>query len=253
VSERILVFDVGATSIKSGVLNESGNPLANVARRSTPYPCTPATLLQALALRVAISSPTKLAVGFPGVLSNDLVVDAGNLTRPEGPSSPPSTELIAQWRDFALRERLEGAFSCTARVVNDAAMAALGCAGDEACEIVVTLGTGCGFALAHHGRLVETIDVGSALFEAGISFDEAVGEAARRRDEPAWRDVVVAVVRELASSYGADVVHLAGGNAQRLSPTWFGDLSDRVVIEGNAVALLGGVRLFYPRASAGPV
>jgi hypothetical protein len=45
--------------------------------------------------------------------------------------------------------------------------------------------------------------------------------------------------------FGATTVHLAGGNARRVTPTLFADTAYRVVINGNQASIRGAAKLFY--------
>jgi polyphosphate glucokinase len=105
--------------------------------------------------------------------------------------------------------------------MNDAAMTALGCVDDRGTDLVVALGTGFGVAVTQNGRLVDVPDYGTLTLEGDDSYDVLLGEAARSRDMDAWTSRVIDVVAQLARKHDADVVHLAGGNARRLSERHF--------------------------------
>jgi hypothetical protein len=45
--------------------------------------------------------------------------------------------------------------------------------------------------------------------------------------------------------FGATTVHLAGGNARRVTPALFDEAHYRVVINGNQASIRGAAKLFY--------
>ena len=46
--------------------------------------------------------------------------------------------------------------------------------------------------------------------------------------------------------FGADTVHLAGGNARRVTSEMFASLPCPVIVNGNESSMTGAARLFYP-------
>jgi polyphosphate glucokinase len=244
VSE-VLAVDVGATSIRMGRYNENGVMLAARSRRRTPYPCTPERLVTIVAERAARTDATVISLGFPGEVEDGVVLDAANLTRPGGLVTQMDEDLARRWRRFELDSNLEKATGCRVVVDNDAAMAARGTISGHGVELVVTLGTGCGLALARDGELVRVRDVGNEHLRGSATYDEVLGELGRRQGEEQWLVHVVATVNELASEFGATTVHLAGGNARRISPHAFGALAPHVHIARDDAALRGAFLASY--------
>jgi polyphosphate glucokinase len=223
--KRILAIDVGATNIKHSHVDDHGVLLERVRRRSTPSPCAPDQLVDLLAARIARCECVQVGVGFPGQLADGAVVAALNLAR-RGGVAPSLDRLIErQWRGFALAGRLREA---TGR------------------DVVLTFGTGLGLALQRDGVMQSVRDLGAADYVSGRTYDEVFGEGARARDEQMWRTAAVVVVSQIAEEFAATSVHLAGGNARRLSSSLFGDAGTPVLIHGNEVALRGAAKLFYP-------
>jgi len=245
-SARILAIDVGATNIKFSHVDDRAVLLERVRRRRTPSPCAPEQLVDLLATRIARCDCARVAVGFAGALFDGVVVTPGNLARRGGTGTAVDRRLESQWRGFALAQRLREATGRDVRLANDAALAALGSCTGAGAELVLTLGTGLGLAVTRDGELQVVPDVGASLFAPGRTYDEAVGEGARAQDEIIWREAVAAVVTRFATQYAAESVHLAGGNARRLSPALFDAVAVAIHIHGNEVALKGGAKLFYP-------
>jgi polyphosphate glucokinase len=228
-----------------GRFNENGVMLAARSRRRTPYPCTPERLVAIVAERAGRSDVGVIGLGFPGEVDDGVVMDAANLTRPGGLSTAMDKDLAQQWHGFELDSNLEKATRCRVVVANDAAMAALGTISGTGVELIVTLGTGCGLALARDGALVRVRDVGNELLRGSATYDEILGELGRREGEEQWLQHVVTTVSELATEFGATTIHLAGGNSRRISPHAFGALAPDVHIAPDDAALRGAWRAAY--------
>lgn len=244
-SEQILAIDIGATNIKFCHVDARGALLESIRRKPTPYPCSPSRLVELLSERILQSDAHSVGVGFPGEFNDGHVVRPGNLSRPGGVTTEVDPELEREWRGFALQDALQDASGRDVRVVNDAKLAALGCCEGEGVELVLTLGTGLGLALCVDGELQRVRDVGAAPFEHGMTYDQLVGERGRANDEREWFRLVARAITNFCEEFDADVVHLAGGNARRVSPGHFSTLGCRVVINGNQAPLHGAARLFY--------
>jgi polyphosphate glucokinase len=242
---EVLAVDVGATSIRMARFDREGAQLGARSRRSTPYPCTPEKLIAVVAERAGREPTQWIGLGFPGEVSAGVVMDGANLTRPGGVTTPVEEDLAARWRKFDLRSELETVTGCAVRVHNDASMAALGCTLGEGRELIVTLGTGCGLALVDNGALVPVRDVGADVLVGSDSYDALLGEQGRRRSEADWLVHVVSATTALATEFSATVIHLAGGNARRISPHAFGSWSSSVLIERDEPALFGAWRACY--------
>ncbi len=242
----VLCIDVGATSIKSRLFSVGGVALGSRVKRPTPKPCSPDRLIEVIANRSGELTARRIGVGFPGDLDDGFVVDAANLARRTGPGSPIEPSLFTQWSGFDLAGELQRATGAEIRVANDALMAARGCLVGPGMEMVLTLGTGCGVALAKDGVATASRDFGSEQLVEGSSFDELLGELARRRSESDWLSHVLLAIDVIGAEYDVTTVHVAGGNARRLSPRDFQSLDVAVVIERDDPALLGAWRSFYP-------
>ena len=244
-AERILAIDIGATNIKFCHVDDRGQLLESIRRRLTPYPCTPIRLVDLLSARIQRSQSRRVGVGFPGELVDGRVVRPGNLSRPGGVKTEIDPELYRQWSDFDLQGELRQRTRRDVRLVNDATMAAYGSCVGSGTELVLTLGTAFGLALERNGVLVKVRDVGTEPFVDGRTCDGALGERSRAADEMTWHALVHRAVAQFAREFGADIVHLAGGNARRIVTQSVLALDYRIVIEGNEAPLRGAARLFY--------
>lgn len=242
----VLAIDIGATSIKMADVTLSGVVVSAVRRRSTPYPCSPERLVEWLCTRITSRAIPRVGIGFPGDFRDGVVCAPGNLSRPKGRGSDVDPDLDAAWRGFTLQSHLCEATGLDVRVVNDAAMAAQGCITGEGRELVITLGTGFGVALAQEGILQPVTDYGQQPLDEERTYDGALGERARAANDLRWLDDVRTMVRQLAETWQTPRVHLAGGNSQRLRARDIATAEIAVQIHGNSAPLRGAARLFDP-------
>ncbi|MDH2903537.1 MAG: ROK family protein [Actinomycetota bacterium] len=242
--DDVLAIDIGATNIKFARVDALGRLRGTLKRRPTPYPCSPERLVEWITQRTRNFVIDRVGVGFPGEFEEGHVVRPGNLSRVAGVDSEIDAALDGRWQGFALEATLRRATGRDVRVVNDATLAALGCCRGDGVELVMTLGTGCGLALRVQGDRRRVRDLGRTEFDAGRTFDQALGEKARAHDTDRWRGDLVTVVNRLAEEFHASRVYLAGGNARRVSSELFNKRSFEVEIVGNEASLRGAAHLF---------
>ena len=245
-ADDVLAIDIGATNIKFARVDATGHLQSSVKRRPTPYPCTPERLVDWIVQRTRHIVVQRVGVGFPGEFDEGHVVRPGNLSRPGGMNTEVDGNLDRLWTGFALQDTLVDRTGCDVRVVNDATLAALGCCRGVGTELVVTLGTGCGLALRVEGQHRRVRDLGRTQFAGGRTYDEALGERARSRDDEEWRRDVRTVVSGLAKEFSPTTVYLAGGNARRIARDLFEGVPFELEIAGNEASLRGVARLFAP-------
>jgi polyphosphate glucokinase len=240
----ILAVDIGATTIKFALTDPNGQLVDAVARMPTPYPCSPTRLVETVAREIAHSGCTKVGVGFPGALLDGLVIEPGNLSRPNGFTSPIDQALHEEWLNTDLQRLFCEVTRQDVRVVNDATLAALGCAEGRGHELVFTLGTGFGIALVIDGSLKPIRDVGAEIFLEGESYDRVLGDYARSLDEERWHAQLVQAVDGFVDEFTATTVHLGGGNSRRVNLAAFASRSYRIVVNDNDATLSGAAKLF---------
>jgi polyphosphate glucokinase len=135
------------------------------------------------------------------------------------------------------------AFGRPTRVVNDAAMQALG-SYEGGKMLFLGLGTGLGSALAVDGR-VAPMELGHLPYR-NATFETYVGdEGLQARGLKRWRAHVKTTIDALVAALQPDYVVLGGGNAAKLK-----ELPDRVRLGANANAFVGAFRLWDPDAPA---
>jgi len=130
------------------------------------------------------------------------------------------------------------AFGYPVRLINDAAMQALG-SYKGGRMLFLGLGTGLGSALIVDGKL-EPMELAHLPYKKGQTYEDRVGNAALQRfGKKKWRREVADVVTRLQAALEADDVVVGGGNAKLLKT-----LPKGARLGANANAFLGGYRLW---------
>jgi polyphosphate glucokinase len=167
-----------------------------------------------------------VAIGYPGpVLRNRPVAEPHNL----GPG----------WVAF----NYEAAFGCPTKVVNDAAMQALG--GYQGGKLLfLGLGTGLGTAMIVDG-IVEPMELGHLPYKKS-TYEDYVGlRGLQRFGKKKWRKHVADVIERLRAALEPDDVVIGGGNAKKLAEPPPG-----CRLGENSNAFLGGFRLWQEAAGS---
>src|SRR6266851_3274448 len=213
---KILVIDVGGSHIK--VL---------ATGRKTPVKIlsgpdmTARAMVRRVRKAVAGWRYDAISIGYPGAVLHGK------------PVSEPCN-LGGGWVGFDFRK----AFERPARVINDAAMQALG-SYKGGCMLFLGLGTGLGSALIIDGVL-EPMELAHLPYKKGRSYEEYVGKAGLKRlGRKKWRRSVDDVVTKLKAALEVDDVVVGGGNAKLLDSPPAG-----ARLGANANAFLGGYRLW---------
>ena len=132
---------------------------------------------------------------------------------------------------------IEAAFGCPVKVINDAAMQALG-SYQGGKMLFLGLGTGLGSAMIVDG-IVEPMELGHLPYRKG-TYEDYVGiRGLDRLGKKKWRQDVADVVAQLIAALEPDDVVLGGGNVKKLK-----ELPPRCRAGDNANAFLGGFRLW---------
>jgi polyphosphate glucokinase len=133
----------------------------------------------------------------------------------------------------------EGAFGKPTKIVNDAAMQAIG-SYEGGRMLFLGLGTGLGSTLIVDG-IVEPLELGHLPYRKA-TFEDYVGERGRkRRGAKKWKASVFDVVARLAAALEPDYVVIGGGDVARLD-----ELPENSRRGANENALTGGFRLWDP-------
>ena len=219
--ERVLAVDVGGTHVKALATGELER------RRAESGPDMTAAEMVAAVLKLAEGWQWDVvSVGIPSPVSRGRVV-----TDP--------INLGSGWAGFDYA----AAFGKPTKVVNDAAMQALG-SYEGGTMLFLGLGTGLGSSLVADG-IVEPLELGHLPYKKA-TYEDYVGEAAlQQRGKKKWRKEVDEVVRALTAALETDYVVLGGGNADKLT-----ELPPKARVGDNANAFVGAFRLWDPDAPA---
>ena len=213
---KILVIDVGGTNLKIGMTGR----LSPVKVASGPD-MTAAQMVAAVRKTTANWDFDAVTIGFPGPVAKNR------------PSAEPRN-LGGGWRRFDFLK----AFGKRVRILNDAAMQALGSYRGGR-MLFLGLGTGLGSALVVDGELAP-LELAHLPYRRGRTFEDYVGKRGLKRlGVKRWRKHVAAVVEILRDGLQADEVVLGGGEAARIKT--LPPNSRRV---GNDNAILGGLRIW---------
>jgi len=162
-----------------------------------------------------------VSIGYPGP-----VVHGRPISEPHN--------LGHGWVGFDFRK----AFGCPVKVINDAAMQALG-SYHGGRMLFLGLGTGLGSALIIDGVL-EPMELAHLPYKKGRTYEDYVGLAGLKRlGKKRWRHHVNAAVKQLKTALQAEYVVLGGGNAKLLKK-----LPPDTCLGDNSNAFRGGFRLW---------
>ena len=227
IPKRILAIDIGGTKIKVLVSGET-----EPRKLPSGKQMTPSLMVQGIKELAGDWSYDAVSIGYPGLVGN------------HGPRSEPGN-LGSGWVGFDFA----AAFGCPARIINDAAMQALG-SYDGGRMLFLGLGTGLGSALiAEH--VIVTLELGNLVHGAGKTLGELLGrKGLATLGKKAWRELIAETVHALSHAFVTDYVVLGGGNSKQIK-----DLPQGARIGHNLTAFRGGFRLWHvddvPTLSAG--
>jgi polyphosphate glucokinase len=130
------------------------------------------------------------------------------------------------------------AFNLPVRIINDAAMQALG-SYEGGRMLFLGLGTGLGSAVVTEHTIL-TLELGELPYEGGKLLGKVVGhQGLMLLGKLRWHHAVVDILPGLMKAFVADSVVLGGGNARNLK-----ELPPGVRLGHNLTAFLGGFRLW---------
>lgn len=213
---RILVIDVGGSHVKVLATGRK------TPRKQDSGPETTARRMVATVKRLTTDwAYDAVSIGYPGLVAHGTIV-----TEPHN--------LGRGWVGFDFA----GAFGCPVKIINDAAMQALGSYRGGR-MLFLGLGTGLGTALVVDG-IVEPMELAHMQYRKGKTYEDYLGERGLKRlGRTRWRKHVHKVAKALKSALEVEDGVLGGGNAKKLDrmPRGFR-------LGSNANAFAGGFRLW---------
>jgi len=212
---NVLAIDIGGTNVKILATGQKERRRFESGPKLTP--------------RLMVVGVKKLAqdwaydvvsIGYPGPVSRNR------------PAAEPHN-LAKGWVGF----QFEKAFNCPVKIINDAAMQALGSyKGGK--MLFLGLGTGLGSTLVVDG-IVVPMELGHLPYKKA-TFEDYVGQRGLEKcGKKKWRTHVADVVKRLAAALEPDEIILGGGNADKLKT-----LPPGCRAGDNRNAFLGGFRLW---------
>ncbi len=237
-----LAIDIGGTGMKASVLDGEGQFLADPVRVETQYPCAPADLVQRLAdLVTPLPAYSRISAGFPGVMRGGRILSAPHFATIAGPGTAIDPKLARAWAGFDLASALQERLGSPVRIVNDAELQGAAVISGQGLELVITLGTGLGTALFHEGEVAPHLELAHHPFRKGETYNEQVGEAARKRvGKEKWNRRVLLAVQTLDALLFYDRLYVGGGNGKRVTV----DLGPKATFVENRAGILGGITLW---------
>ena len=212
---NVLVIDIGGTNVKI---------LATGQKEPRKFPSGPT-----MSPRQMVDGVKKLAadwnydvvsIGYPGVVVKNRI-----LTEPHN--------LAGGWIGF----NFKAAFRCPLKIINDAAMQALG-SYRKGQMLFLGFGTGLGSAMVVEGVVVP-MELGHLSYRDG-TYEDYVGQRGLERlGKKKWRKEVTFIVNRLIPALCLDDVVLGGGNALNLK-----ELPPGCRVGTNANAFIGGFRMW---------
>jgi predicted NBD/HSP70 family sugar kinase len=215
-ARRVLVIDVGGTNVKVLATGQKE------PRKSPSGPTmTPRRMVRVVKTLVRDWKFNCVSLGFPGPIIN------------ECPLREPHN-LGGGWMGFNFRK----AFGCPVKVINDAAMQALGSyTGGR--MLFLGLGTGLGAAMIVDGML-QPMELAHLIYRNGKTYEHFVGlRGLERSGKKRWRRHVATIAKKLKITLKADYVVLGGGNSKKLKKLPFG-----ARLGSNLCAFRGGFRMW---------
>jgi len=212
---KILVIDVGGTNVKVLL---PGHKVPIKIPSGTKF--NPRELVAAVGKVARLAKYDAVTIGFPAaVVRGRILHEPHNLGR--------------GW----VRFDFEKAFKKPVKIINDAAMQALG-SYEDGTMLFLGLGTGLGSALIVDGVLAP-LELAHVPYRAG-EYEDYVGlRGYEKYGKRKWRKLVLEVVRVLKAGLVADYVVLGGGQSKLLKK-----LPDGCRLGSNLNAFVGGQRVW---------
>lgn len=221
LKKKVLVIDIGGSHVKALVTGH---------RVPARLPSGPKLTPQQMVDRVLDATKgwhyDAVTIGYPGpIVKGKIAREPHNLGR--------------GWKRFDFQR----AFGKPVRLVNDAAMQALGSYAGRR-MLFLGLGTGLGTTLVHDGVVIP-LELAHLPYRNGKTYEQYLGQAGLHRlGRKKWRAAVADVVGLLLRALVADYAVLGGGNARLLTT-----LPPNTRRGRNTNAFRGGFRLWQNDAS----
>ena len=221
---RVLAVDIGGTTVKILATGQTEPRKFASGKDLTPHKMVAGVKKLAENWKYDVVS-----IGYPGqVVGNRVVTEPRNLAH--------------GWAGFDFA----AAFGRPVKVINDAAMQALG-SYEGGTMLFLGLGTGLGSALMVRGHIVP-MELGALSYKKQTIEDYLGARGLQKLGKKKWRNAVAFWVKRLTSALLLDDLVIGGGNARKMKLMPLGCRR----LGSNAKAFLGGFRMWEPWASRNP-
>jgi polyphosphate glucokinase len=213
---NILVIDVGGTHIKAQVTGSETRVKIPSGKEMTA-----AKMVECITKETADWDYDVVSIGYPGPVHNGKIVNEPH-------------NLGDGWVDY----NFEHAFLRPLKIINDAAMQALGSYEGNS-MLFLGLGTGLGSTMISDGQILP-MELAHLPYKKKRSYEDYVGIAGlQRMGKLKWRRHVLKIIDLFKAALQVDYVVLGGGNAELVK-----ELPIYVHLGDNANAFTGGCRLW---------
>lgn len=213
---KVLVIDVGGTHIKMRATGQK-----EVRKIPSGPTMTAGKMVRVVKECVKDWKFDCVSLGYPSP-----IINGHPLREPHN--------LGCGWMKFDFSK----AFGCPVKIINDAAMQALGSYKGRR-MLFLGLGTGLGSAMIVNGVL-EPMELAHLAYKNGKTYEDYLGlRGLERLGKKKWRQHVAKVTKKLMFALEADYVVLGGGNCKKLKKVPAG-----ARLGSNENAFLGGFRMW---------
>src|ERR1700726_2506381 len=215
-SPKVLVVDVGGTNVKMRATGQ---------KEALKIPSGP-TMTATKAVDIVKQNSRgwdfdRISLGYPGP-----IINGRPLREPHN--------LGGGWVGFDYQK----AFGVPVRIINDAAMQALG-SYKGGRMLFLGLGTGLGSAMIVNGSL-QPMELAHLIYKNGKSYEDYLGlRGLERMGKKKWRRYVAKITKRLKIALETDYVVLGGGNSKKIKK-----LPPGARLGSNENAFLGGFRIW---------
>ncbi|MEY0290249.1 ROK family protein [Providencia rettgeri] len=212
---NVLVIDIGGTFIKV-----YSSDLNNAIKIKSGLSMTPQKFIHELNENYSLSHYSAISIGFPSlIIENRIMKEPANLGH--------------GWVNFDLKS----AFNCPVKIINDAAMQAIG-SYDRGKMLFLGLGTGLGSSLVVNNEVI-SLELGHLNY-LDHDYEYFTCDAYRKKNgNKVWESKVLNITDGFYQVFMPDYIVLGGGNVVRIN-----NLPEYVRRGGNDKAFIGGMKMW---------
>lgn len=215
MKKKILVVDIGGTNVKVMISRTKKRKFKSGLK------LTPREMVAQIREEVEDWNHDAISIGFPAPVRDGRILDEPK-------------HLGRGW----VRFNFEKAFGKPVRIINDAAMQALGSYRGGR-MLFLGLGTGLGSTLVLRDTVIP-LELGDLPYRDDRIIEDFLGKpGAAELGEKEWERQVMAAIAQLKKAFIVDYIVLGGGNVKKLK-----ELPEGAELGHNRNAFLGGARLW---------